>query len=64
MMVTLPLGMQIAQLAKACTHENPQRRPSMRSIVVALMTLSSTTEDWDPSSFYENPDLVNLMSGR
>jgi chitin elicitor receptor kinase 1 len=51
-------------LAKACTHENPQIRPSMRSIVVALMTLSSTTEDWDVGSFYNNQAMVNLMSGR
>ncbi|XP_062106054.1 chitin elicitor receptor kinase 1-like isoform X1 [Humulus lupulus] len=55
---------KMAQLAKACTHENPQLRPSMRSIVVALMTLSSNTEDWDVGSFYENQGLVNLMSGR
>ncbi|KAG6748684.1 hypothetical protein POTOM_048613 [Populus tomentosa] len=55
---------KVAQLAKACTHENPLVRPSMRSIVVALMTLSSSTEDWDVGSFYENQDLVNLMSGR
>ncbi|CAH1439958.1 unnamed protein product [Lactuca virosa] len=55
---------KIAQLAKACTHENPQLRPSMRSIVVALMTLSSSTEDWDVGSFYENQDFVQLMSGR
>lgn len=55
---------KMAQLARACTHENPQLRPSMRSIVVALMTLSSSTEDWDVGSFYENQALVNLMSGR
>ncbi|KAG8364580.1 hypothetical protein BUALT_Bualt18G0012100 [Buddleja alternifolia] len=55
---------KMAQLAKACTHENPQLRPSMRSIVVALMTLSSTTEDWDVGSFYGNQGLLNLMSGR
>ncbi|XP_015578590.2 lysM domain receptor-like kinase 3 isoform X2 [Ricinus communis] len=55
---------KMAQLAKACTQENPQLRPSMRSIVVALMTLSSSTEDWDVGSFYENQALVNLMSGR
>ncbi|KAK3445899.1 hypothetical protein EUGRSUZ_A01104 [Eucalyptus grandis] len=54
---------KMAQLAKACTQENPQLRPSMRSIVVALMTLSSSTEDWDVGS-YENHALVNLMSGR
>eukprot|EP00262_Sarcandra_glabra_P016627 TRINITY_DN5480_c0_g4_i2.p1 TRINITY_DN5480_c0_g4~~TRINITY_DN5480_c0_g4_i2.p1 ORF type:complete len:637 (+),score=89.87 TRINITY_DN5480_c0_g4_i2:1601-3511(+) len=55
---------KMAQLAKACTQENPQLRPSMRSLVVALMTLSSTTEEWDVRSFYENQGLVNLMSGR
>ncbi|CAK9155379.1 unnamed protein product [Ilex paraguariensis] len=55
---------KMAQLAKACTHENPQLRPSMRSLVVVLMTLSSTTEDWDVRSFYENEALTNLMSGR
>ncbi|KAK7839606.1 lysm domain receptor-like kinase 3 [Quercus suber] len=55
---------KVAQLAKACTQENPQLRPSMRSIVVALMTLSSTTEDWDVGSFYKNDALANLMSGR
>jgi len=55
---------KMAQLAKLCTQENPQQRLSMRSIVVALMTLSSTTEDWDVGSFYENQALVNLMSGR
>ncbi|CAK9137259.1 unnamed protein product [Ilex paraguariensis] len=55
---------KMAQLARACTHENPQLRPSMRSVVVALMTLSSSTEDWDIGSFYENQGMVNLMSGR
>ncbi|MED6144491.1 hypothetical protein PIB30_016159 [Stylosanthes scabra] len=55
---------KMCQLARACTHENPQLRPSMRSIVVALMTLSSATEDWDVGSFYENQALVHLMSGR
>ncbi|KAK3040429.1 hypothetical protein RJ639_028678 [Escallonia herrerae] len=55
---------KMAQLGKACTQENPQLRPSMRSIVVALMTLSSSTEDWDVGSFYENQAMVNLMSGR
>ncbi|KAK4420547.1 Chitin elicitor receptor kinase [Sesamum alatum] len=54
---------KMAMLARACTHENPQLRPTMRSIVVALMTLSSTTEDWDVGSFYGNHGLLNLMSG-
>lgn len=56
--------LQVGMLAKACTQDNPQLRPSMRGIVVALMTLSSTTEDWDVRAFYENQALVNLMSGR
>ncbi|KAM0051887.1 putative protein kinase RLK-Pelle-LysM family [Helianthus debilis subsp. tardiflorus] len=55
---------KVALLARACTHDNAQLRPSMRSIVVALMTLSSLTEDWDVGSFYENQDLAQLMSGR
>ncbi|GKA40631.1 hypothetical protein Tco_0733224 [Tanacetum coccineum] len=61
---SLLVSTRMAQLAKACTHENPQLRPSMRSIVVALMTLSSSTEDWDVGSFYDNQTLVSLMSGR
>ncbi|ONI18394.1 hypothetical protein PRUPE_3G213000 [Prunus persica] len=48
---------KMAQLAKACTHENKELRPSMQSIVVALMTLSSSTEDWDVGSLYENQAL-------
>ncbi|XP_073302413.1 chitin elicitor receptor kinase 1-like [Primulina huaijiensis] len=55
---------KVAHLAKACTHENPQLRPTMRSIVVALMTLTSSTEDWDIGSFYENQGLDLLISGR
>ncbi|GAU51759.1 hypothetical protein TSUD_415480 [Trifolium subterraneum] len=35
----------IAKLAKVCTMKDPQLRPSMRSVVVALMTITSTTED-------------------
>ncbi|KAK6917783.1 Protein kinase domain [Dillenia turbinata] len=55
---------KMAQLARACTQELPQLRPSMRSIVVALMTLSSATEDWGVGFFYENTALVSLLSGR
>ena len=58
------IWLQMAQLANACTQENPQLRPSMRSIVVALMTLSSSKEYLDVGSFYENQALVNLKSGR
>ncbi|XP_047334650.1 lysM domain receptor-like kinase 3 [Impatiens glandulifera] len=55
---------KVAHLAKACTQQDPQLRPSMRSIVVALMTLSSSTDDWDVGALFENEALVNLMSGR
>uniref|UniRef100_A0A7C8Z640 Protein kinase domain-containing protein n=1 Tax=Opuntia streptacantha TaxID=393608 RepID=A0A7C8Z640_OPUST len=55
---------QLAELAKACTQENPQLRPTMRSVVVALTTLSSTTKNWDIDSFYGNAGLLNHMSGR
>ncbi|KAI7732264.1 hypothetical protein M8C21_028421, partial [Ambrosia artemisiifolia] len=39
---------KMAQLAKACTHEDPRRRPHMRSIVVALTNLSSSIFDKGP----------------
>lgn len=54
----------MAQLAKACTESDPQRRPNMSYVVVALTTLNSTTEEWDIASIYKNPALANLMSGR
>ncbi|CAN4078400.1 unnamed protein product [Withania somnifera] len=54
----------VTLLAKACTHENPQLRPSMRSIVVALMSISSSSADWNIGAFYENQGLAHLMSGR
>ncbi|KAK9285608.1 hypothetical protein L1049_024803 [Liquidambar formosana] len=38
---------QMTQLARACTRQNPQLRPTMKSVVVALMNLTSSTEDWD-----------------
>jgi hypothetical protein len=56
--------LQMAQLGRACTRDNPLLRPSMRSIVVALMTLSSPTEDCDDDSSYENQSLINLLSVR
>jgi chitin elicitor receptor kinase 1 len=55
---------QMTVLARACTQEDPKGRPTMRSIVVALMTLSSTSEFWDMNAIQENQGLVNLMSGR
>ncbi|CAA6660075.1 unnamed protein product [Spirodela intermedia] len=55
---------QMAQLARICTHEEAQRRPDMREVVVALMTLSSSTGGWDVGALVGNPALLNLMSGR
>ncbi|XP_057961012.1 chitin elicitor receptor kinase 1-like [Malania oleifera] len=54
----------VAQLAKACTQERPQQRPSMRSVVVSLTALLSSTGDWDVRSLHENQHLLNLMSAR
>ncbi|KAI0491411.1 hypothetical protein KFK09_025671 [Dendrobium nobile] len=56
--------LKLSQLAMACTQENPHLRPSMRSIVVALMTLSSSTDEWDLGALYANQSMLNLMSGR
>ena len=64
MIVAVPLIFQIAQLAKACTQQNHVLRPSMRSVVVALMSLISGTGNWHVSSSDKDRDLVNLMSGR
>ncbi|XP_069147664.1 lysM receptor-like kinase 13 isoform X2 [Solanum lycopersicum] len=33
---------KMAQLAKSCTEKNPEMRPTMKSVVVALMALSSS----------------------
>ncbi|MED6137176.1 hypothetical protein PIB30_062625 [Stylosanthes scabra] len=38
---------KMAQLAKACTQGDLQRRPKMRSVVLALGALSSNIENWD-----------------
>lgn len=43
----IEMNFQMAQLAGACTQELPGKRPTMRKAVVALMTLSSTTQDWE-----------------
>ncbi|KAL2316978.1 hypothetical protein Fmac_030854 [Flemingia macrophylla] len=53
--------LKIAQLGRACTRDNPLLRPSMRSIVVALMTLSSPSEDCEDDTSYENQTLINLL---
>ncbi|XP_010524495.1 PREDICTED: chitin elicitor receptor kinase 1 [Tarenaya hassleriana] len=54
---------KMAELARASTRENAQLRPSMRYVVVALTTLSSSTGNWEVGNF-ENEDLLSLMSGR
>ncbi|KAL9236177.1 hypothetical protein vseg_010878 [Gypsophila vaccaria] len=55
---------QMAELAKACTQDSPQLRPSMKSVVVALTVLSSATGDWDINYFQRNDALLNRVSGR
>jgi hypothetical protein len=55
---------QMVELARGCTRDNPLLRPSMRSIVVALMTLSSPTEDCYYDTSYENQSLINILSVR
>ncbi|XP_020107054.1 lysM domain receptor-like kinase 3 isoform X2 [Ananas comosus] len=55
---------KMALLAKACTQENPQLRPSMQAVAVALMILSSNTEELVFDGLYAKHPLINLMSGR
>lgn len=54
---------QIANLAKSCTHEEPKMRPTMRSIVVALMPLSSKIQLRETLSSLGAKGLVNLAPG-
>ncbi|KAK4263602.1 hypothetical protein QN277_028991 [Acacia crassicarpa] len=55
---------KIAQLAKVCTDGDPDRRPSMRSVVVTLMTLSSTPSEWDIASLHENSTFSYMFPAR
>lgn len=55
--------LKMVELARACTQENPELRPTMRSVVVSLMSSSSTTENWDIGLLREH-GLNNLASGR
>lgn len=50
---------KMATLAGACTREEPLLRPNMRVVVVALMTLSSSTQEWDADH-----GMQVVMSGR
>ncbi|MCO5568208.1 hypothetical protein L7F22_021904 [Adiantum nelumboides] len=50
---------KMASLAGACTREQPLLRPNMRVVVVALMTLSSSTQDWDADH-----GMQGVLSGR
>ncbi|XLT00366.1 hypothetical protein HN51_049717, partial [Arachis hypogaea] len=68
--------LKVAELGRACTRDNPLLRPSMRSVVVALMTLlaSSTSiedcddndddDDDDDDNSYENRTLIDQLSVR
>ncbi|KAL9230399.1 hypothetical protein vseg_005759 [Gypsophila vaccaria] len=55
--------LKMAELARACTQDNPELRPIMRSVVVDLLSLTSGTDDRDIGAFYEY-GLHNLVSGR
>ncbi|KAI9095356.1 hypothetical protein K1719_026390 [Acacia pycnantha] len=59
---------KMAQLGRACTQDDPQLRPTMRSVVVALMTLSSSSpyEDCEVvgSAFSHHQTIINPLSGR
>jgi len=55
------MGLQLAQLAGACTQELPSKRPTMRKAVVALMTLSSTTQDWDVGASTKNSSTTTIV---
>lgn len=35
----------MAKLARACLNQDPKRRPTMRAVVVSLITLNSTIDD-------------------
>ncbi|KAK2377413.1 lysM domain receptor kinase [Trifolium repens] len=41
---------KMTQLAKACINRDPKQRPTMRSVVVSLMTLNSTISDGTDST--------------
>ncbi|KMZ60279.1 Protein kinase family protein [Zostera marina] len=55
---------KLAMLGKACTQENPESRPNMRSVVVSLIMLSLSSSKWDARLIDEDKTLVKLMSGR
>jgi len=42
--------LQMAELAQACTQDDPNLRPTMRSVVVDLIALSSMTNNSDMAS--------------
>nr|AAQ73154.1 LysM domain-containing receptor-like kinase 1 [Medicago truncatula] len=41
---------KMAKLARACLNRDPKRRPTMRAVVVSLMTLNSTIDDGSRSA--------------
>ncbi|GLJ29097.1 hypothetical protein SUGI_0573780 [Cryptomeria japonica] len=45
---------KMIQLAVACTQENPELRPTMRTVVVALMTLLSSKNEGSSSPIFQN----------
>ncbi|MED6137177.1 LysM domain receptor-like kinase 3 [Stylosanthes scabra] len=64
--------LKVAELGRACTRDNPLLRPSMRSVVVALMTLISSStsiieecdNDNDDDDSFESRTLIDQLSVR
>ncbi|MED6169586.1 LysM domain receptor-like kinase 3 [Stylosanthes scabra] len=65
--------LKVAELGRACTRDNPLLRPSMRSVVVALMTLLSSSstainieecDDNDDDDSFESRTLIDQLSVR
>ncbi|KAH8967811.1 hypothetical protein BDL97_03G095800, partial [Sphagnum fallax] len=58
---------KVAQLAEHCTRANAKNRPTMRFVVVQLMTLADTiTQAWEMSSFPRDSMSTDsgILSGR
>ncbi|CAI0550894.1 unnamed protein product [Linum tenue] len=51
---------KMAELGRACTRENPEVRPSMRSVVIALTAISSVSEAWNPDTFYRRGNSLSV----
>lgn len=55
---------KMAQLARRCTSQAPDSRPTMRFAVVQLMTLASTTQEWDVDYMSRGSSMSRPESGQ